>query len=262
MDHNESGRYWDASADVWTQLSRAGYDICRDYVNTPWFMANLPDVHGLRGVDIGCGEGTNTRQVAQRGADMVAVDYSETFIGHAAQTEREQPAGIRYLVGSAAELPFPDRAFDFATSFMCLMDVPETERVLREAFRILKPGGFLQFSITHPCFDLPNRRKLRDEQGRHYAYELGGYFNQCQGEIFEWLFGAAPAEVKAGLRPFRQPIFRRTLSEWLSLLIETGFVLEKVWEPVPDEAVLRQRPDLDDMQVIAFFIHFRCRKPA
>jgi ubiquinone/menaquinone biosynthesis C-methylase UbiE len=260
MDHNEVGRYWDANAEVWTQLSRQGYDTCRDFVNTPAFMANLPEVRGLRGLDIGCGEGTNTRHVARRGADLTALDYSPTFIRAAAQTEREDPLGIRYLRASAVELPFADDTFDFATSFMCLMDVPETERVLAEAFRVIKPGGFLQFSITHPCYDLPQRRKIRDAEGRACAYELGGYFERNEGDIFEWLFGAAPAEVKDGLRKFQQPIFRRTLSEWLNLIVSTGFRLEHVCEPAPDDEVLRQRPDLDDMCVIAFFIHFRCRK--
>ena len=261
MDHNDAGRYWEENAEVWTQLSRQGYDTCRDYANTPWFMANLPDVTGLCGVDIGCGEGTNTRQVAQRGAEITAVDFSPTFIRHAAQTEREAPLGIRYLLASAVQLPFADHTFDFATSFMCFMDVPETERVLAEAYRIIKPGGFLQFSITHPCFDLPMRRKIRDAEGRHYAYELGGYFERSEGEVFEWLFSAAPPEVKEGLPKFQTPIFRRTLSEWLNTIIATGFTIEQVWEPVPDDEVLRQRPDLEDMQVIAFFIHFRCRKP-
>lgn len=261
MDHNDAGRYWDENAEVWTQLSRQGYDTCRDYANTPWFMANLPCVKGLRGLDIGCGEGTNTRQVAQRGAEIIALDFSQTFITHAAQTECETPLGIRYLLASAVQLPFADHTFDFATSFMCLMDMPETDRVLAEAYRVLRPGGFLQFSITHPCFDLPTRKKVRDAQGRHYAYELGGYFERTEGEVFEWLFSAAPPEVKEGLRKFQQPIFRRTLSEWLNTIIATGFQLESVWEPRPDDDAVRQCPDLDDMQIIAFFIHFRCRKP-
>jgi SAM-dependent methyltransferase len=144
---------------------------------------------------------------------------------------------------------------------MCLMDVSETERVLAEAYRIIRPGGFLQFSITHPCYDLPWRRKVRDAEGRHYAYEIGGYFERSEGEVFEWLFSAAPPEARAGLAPFKTPIFRRTLGEWLNFIIDTGFLLERVWEPIPDEAVLLERPDLADMQVVAFFIHFRCRKP-
>jgi ubiquinone/menaquinone biosynthesis C-methylase UbiE len=46
------------------------------------------------------------------------------------------------------------------------MDIPETERVLAEIFRVLRPGGFLQFSISHPCFETPYRKTLRDESVR------------------------------------------------------------------------------------------------
>src|SRR5262245_65528024 len=86
---------------------------------------------------------------------------------------------------------------------MSLMDIPETDRVLAEAHRVLKPGGFLQFSITHPCFDTPHRRNLRDENGLTYAIEVGGYFRNLEGAVTEWLFGAAPPEVKQGLVKFR-----------------------------------------------------------
>ena len=71
------------------------------------------------------------------------------------------------------------------------MDIPETGRVLSEAWRVLKPGGFLQFSITHPCFDTPYRRNLRNEQRLTYAIEVGDYFRNQEGEVTEWLFSGA-----------------------------------------------------------------------
>jgi hypothetical protein len=51
MDHEEVGRFWNANADAWTKLSRAGYDVYRDYLNTPSFLDMLPDVGGLSGCD-------------------------------------------------------------------------------------------------------------------------------------------------------------------------------------------------------------------
>jgi trans-aconitate methyltransferase len=70
MDHTEVRRYWNGNADVWTKLARAGYDIYRDYLNTPAFFEMLPDVGGLLGLDIGCGEGHNTRLLAKRPAKV------------------------------------------------------------------------------------------------------------------------------------------------------------------------------------------------
>lgn len=262
MDHVEAGRYWNDNAESWTKLARAGYDVYRDHLNTPSFFAMLPDVTGRAGLDIGCGEGHNTRLLARRGAAVTAVDVSEIFVGFAKEAEEREPLGIRYRVASAVELPFADAAFDFAVAFMSFMDVPETDRVLAEAFRVLRPGGFLQFSITHPCFDTPHRRLLRDPLGLAYAVEVGDYYRNLQGEVVtEWLFGAAPPAARAGLRRFRTPRFTRTVSQWLNLIIGTGFTIERVEEPRPSDETVRACPDMQDAQVVAYFLHLRARKP-
>src|SRR5262245_53538829 len=261
MNHKEVGRFWNANADAWTTLARAGYDVYRDYLNTPAFLAMLPDVEGMSGLDIGCGEGHNTRLLAERGAQMKAIDIAEIFIAHAIRKEKVKILGIDYLLASAVALPFVDEAFDFATGFMSLMDIPETGRVLAEAYRVLKPGGFLQFSITHPCFDTPHRRNLRDENGLTYAIEVGDYFRNLDGAISEWLFGSAPPEVKQGLPKFKTPRFTRTVSQWLNLLIVTGFQLDRIEEPRPSDETVRACPDMQDAQVVAYFLHIRVRKP-
>lgn len=127
MDHREAGRYWDANAEAWTQLSRAGYDVFRDHLNTPAFLNMLPDVRGLLGLDIGCGEGHNTRLLTERGARMIALDYSPTFLRHASLRGLDESCGIHFLRASAIELPLADGTFDFATPFMSLMELPDQE---------------------------------------------------------------------------------------------------------------------------------------
>jgi ubiquinone/menaquinone biosynthesis C-methylase UbiE len=261
MDHESVGRYWDENADVWTELVRTGYDHYRDGLDTPAFFATLPDVDGLVGLDVGCGEGHNTRLLAERGAHMTGVDISPSFVRHASRAEEAAALGNHYEVASAVELPFEDASFDFVTAFMSLMDIPETERVLAEIFRVLRPGGFLQFCISHPCFETSHRKTLRDESGRAYAREVGGYFRTLNGDVEEWLFSAAPPEVRASTRPFRVPRFTRTLSQWLNLLIDTGFVLERFEEPRPSDEAVRKRPKLQAAQVVALFLHVRARKP-
>jgi ubiquinone/menaquinone biosynthesis C-methylase UbiE len=262
MKHTDVKRYWDSNADAWTRLSRAGADVYRDHLNTPAFFRILPDVRGLDGVDIGCGEGSNTRLLARRGARVAGFDISDVFIRHAAGAERAERSGINYLAASAVEIPFADAVFDFATGFMSFMDIAETEEVLSEAWRVLKPGGFLQFSITHPCFDTPHRRNLRNETGLTYALEVGDYFRNLDGDISEWLFSAATPDLKAGVPNFRIPRFTRTLAQWLNLLIAKGFLLEQVDEPTPSDAVIREHPNLQDARVAAFFLILRVRKPA
>ena len=146
-------RLWKrVNARAWTELSRAGFDVYRDPVNTPAFFVMLPAVSGLVGLDLGCGEGHNTRLLAASGADVVALDLSEYFIeSAAAQSQR----GIRFVLGDGARLPFRSSTFDFATAFMSLMDVGEPERALQEVGRVLKPEGFVQFSVVHPATSTP-----------------------------------------------------------------------------------------------------------
>lgn len=260
MDYSQLKKYWDGNADGWTKLARAGYDFYRDQLNTPAFFAMLPDIQGLVGVDIGCGEGYNTRLLSQHGARMFAIDISQRFIHHAMGEETQELPNIQYSVANAVELPFSSSFFDFATGFMSFMDIPEGDRVVDEVHRILKPNGFLQFSILHPCFDTPHRRNLRDARGITYAIEVGDYFQNLEGDVLEWLFSAAPDEIKAGLPTFKVPRFTRTLSQWLNLLIEKGFLLERIEEPRPSDEVVQRCPDLQDAQIVAYFLHIRARK--
>lgn len=260
MDNQEAGRYWNAAAEAWTALTRAGFDIYRDGLNTPAFFSTLPAIEGLNGIDIGCGEGHNTRLLGRKGANMQAIDISEIFIGHAKTAEEKEPLGIGYQVSSATALPFEDEQFDFATSFMCLMDIPDPEKALAEAYRVLKPGGFLQFSITHPCFDNLYRKNLRDEQGKTYAIQLGPYFKTVNGELFEWTFGSLTPELEKKYGKFRVPYFNKTLTEWVGAILSAGFTIEMLNEPTASDEMVRDHPRLQDSQVVAYFLHFRCRK--
>lgn len=87
MDHQEVGKYWNENALAWTTIARAGFDIYRDYLNTPAFFDILPSIKDLHGIDIGCGEGYNTRLLSQKGAILNAIDISEIFIQKAGEEE-------------------------------------------------------------------------------------------------------------------------------------------------------------------------------
>jgi ubiquinone/menaquinone biosynthesis C-methylase UbiE len=260
MDHNEVGRHWNRIASTWTSLARAGHDFYRDALNTPAFLEFLPEVRGLRGLDIGCGEGHNTRLLAEHGAEMTAIDISDIFIHHAAQFSLEEQT-IKYGVASAVHLPFVNSAFDFAAGFMSFMNIPELEFMLAEIYRVLKPLGFVQFSISHPCFDTPHRKNLRDSDDITYAIEVGDYFRNLNGDLID-IFGPNSQAMKDGLPQIQIPRFTRTLSQWINAIVESGLTIEKVNEPRPTDEVVRDCPKVQDAQVVAYFLHVRARKPA
>jgi ubiquinone/menaquinone biosynthesis C-methylase UbiE len=148
-------------------------------------------VTGRTGLDLGCGEGHNTRLLARRGARMTAIDITWRFLEAAVAEERREQLGIRYLRGSAVGLPFRDDAFDFVVAFMSLMDMAELDVVVAKVHRVLRPDGFLQFSIEHPCAVTPRSGWVTDEHGRRVARTIGGYFDQ-EPDVDTWLFSAAP----------------------------------------------------------------------
>lgn len=262
LDHRAVGELWDENAEAWTTLTRLGYDKYRDHINTPAFLDMLPDVAGLRGLDVGCGEGHNTRLVAQRGASLTALDIAGRFVRYAREQETKEPLGITYLRASAVELPFADAGFDFAMATMSMMDVPDQDRAIREVTRVLKPGGFFQFSILHPCFMTPRFKWVVDETGERVAMECGDYFRAEQGTIEEWTFGSAPDELKERFEKFRIPRFFHTLSTWLNMISNAGLTIEHCAEPYASDESIAIHPKLVSTRIIACFLHLRCRKPS
>jgi SAM-dependent methyltransferase len=262
MKATEVAALWEANAETWTRHSRAGYDVYRDALNTPAFLAMLPDIGGLRGLDIGCGEGSNTRKLAQLGARMHAIDIAPTFIRHARDTEKADPLGIVFHVADGTALPFADDAFDFATAFMSLMDMADQSRALQEAQRVLRPGGFFQFSILHPCFVPPRRRVLREADGTARAIEIAGYFDMTDGRVESWWFGTLPQEERERVAPFRVPRFHRTLSGWVEIVCRAGLVIEQFAEPCASPELAAAEPVVADTRVAPLFLHVRARKPS
>ena len=71
---------------------------------------------------------------------------------------------------------------------------------------------------------------------------------------------AAPAQARAGLPKFKTPRFTRTMSQRLNMLISAGFMLERIEEPRPSNEPVKPCPDVQDAQVVAYFLHLRTRK--
>lgn len=261
MKSSEVAAHWEANAPAWIELSRAGYDVYRDTHNNPAFLAFLPSVNGLRGLDIGCGEGTNTSILAELGAGMTGVDIAPSFIKAAQELVKERGLGIDVQLGDATDLQFPNSSFDFATAFMSMMDMPDQEKAFSQVFRVVKPGGFFQFSILHPCFVPPMRKVVRNDAGDVLAIQVSDYFRRTSGEIETWRFNNAPQEINERHAPFTVPRFHRTLSDWISLSVASGFQIEAVQEPMADAETARKVPKVAHTRVAPIFLHFRLRKP-
>src|SRR6185295_7280115 len=117
------------------------------------------------------------------------------MIALAREEEHREPLGIDYVRMSYTDLgAFDDASFDAVVSFMSLMDGPRFDLAMRETFRVLRPGGMLAFSITHPCFLTKGSQWILDEQGVKIKWMIGNYFDPA-GWVERWRFTDAPRDA-------------------------------------------------------------------
>jgi len=101
---------------------------------------------GERVLDVGCGSGVVTRDIARRvapGGRAVGVDAGKEFLAIAATLAREAGLGetIEFHEGSALALPFADGTFDAAVAATALSHVRDGERAIPEMARVVRAGG-------------------------------------------------------------------------------------------------------------------------
>lgn len=116
--------------------------------NAPWirhehaarFRFGAGYVRGKTVIDCACGTGEGTRTFAMAGAQHVyAYDISPEAVRITA--DRCGDAGVSVSVGDVAALPLPDNFADLFISFETFEHLPQPERLMVEAHRVLKPGG-------------------------------------------------------------------------------------------------------------------------
>ena len=101
-------------------------------------------VEGRRILDLGCGDGLLTWTLAERGAWAVGIDVDRAMLDVAsARSARSQRQRPRFVEGRIEQLPFPDGSFDVVVIVTVLCLVADRAGAVREAARVLRPGGRL-----------------------------------------------------------------------------------------------------------------------
>ena len=198
---------------------------------------------GRKTLDLGCGEGRLSRDLAALGHTIVGIDASPTMLGAA----REAAPEIETHLADAAALPFPDGAFDCVIAFMSLQDVDDLEGALRESARVLEPGGRLCVAIVHPINSAGAFES--DDPASRFVID-GSYLDS-----FRYV-----EEIERDGMPMTFVSDHRPLQAYADAIAQAGLLIELLREPaVPEAAIVAPRSRR--WQRVPLFLHARAVKP-
>jgi SAM-dependent methyltransferase len=220
---------WEANAASWIEWSRSPE---RDHafwrMNLPTLLALVPAAGGPV-LDVGCGEGRVSRALKELGYEVVGVDGSPTL----AAAAREADPGFEVLLADAAALPFASESFELAVASLTLMNMDDMPGAVSEIARVLRPGGRLCASVLHPL----------------------NTWGKAGGDYFETT--RYSETIEAGGASLTLHDTHRPLTAYFDALASAGMLIERVVEPVPDEAYLAAVRDAPRWRERPGFLHVR-----
>jgi SAM-dependent methyltransferase len=233
---------WEAEARQWIHWARTpGHDSYWRF-HRDQFLRLLP-APGRQTLDIGCGEGRLARDLKELGRRIIGIDSSPSLV--AAASAFDPSMDVR--LADASALPLDDGCADLAVAFMSLQDIDDMAAAIREAARVLEPGGRLCLAIVHP---INSAGRFEDATANAHFVIEGDYLNA---------FHYADAVERNGLKMTFNSL-HRPLEAYFMALEESGFLVEALREPtVPQHAIVSETSDR--WQRIPLFLHVRALRP-
>jgi SAM-dependent methyltransferase len=212
----------------------------------PALRALLPELRGLRVLDLGCGFGWFCRWARQHGAaSVLGVDVSERMLARA-KAETHDPA-ISYATADLEDLDLPPGSYDLAYSSLALHYVENLSGLMAKVRAALVPGGRLIFSVEHPIFTAPAEPGWSVDAGGRKTWPVDRYLDEGTRST-DWL---AKGVIKQ----------HRTLGTYINMLIRCGFAISHVEEWGPTEEQVATQPGWADERQRPPFLLVACRRP-
>jgi ubiquinone/menaquinone biosynthesis C-methylase UbiE len=185
----------------------------------PNVMRILSDVAqpGKTIVDVGCGTGLFSQEIAKSGARVIGVDPGETFISKAKETGKGE-----FIVGTADKLPVPDDIADAAICILALQNIREAREAVMEWKRIVKTNGKVVIVLNHPAFRIPKQTGWGwDEEARKQYRRIDSYMSESEAGI---------VMNPGGKQDTLTASFHRPLQWYVKQLSGAGFALTRLEE--------------------------------
>jgi ubiquinone/menaquinone biosynthesis C-methylase UbiE len=227
-----SDLYDDPSFFAQYQRMRAASAGLNDELEQPALARMLPAMGGASVIELGCGDGSLARRLADAGArDVLAVDAARRMLALAA---RHPHPRVRYRHDDIETLRLPAASADCVVSSLALHYVRDYPGLIRRIAQWLRPGGQLVFSIEHPICT------AQDPMTGWFA----GCFAGCGLDL--WPVDGYARETARTQQWFGVPVVKhhRRLTTLVTGLTTAGLILTAIDEPYPGDDVLARRPDL------------------
>jgi SAM-dependent methyltransferase len=229
--------FWNDQAEAWGRFARTpGHDAYHEGFNFPAFMELVPPA-GRRTLDLGCGEGRVGAELSRRGHTVVGVDSSRAMVEMAGEHHEA-------IVADAASLPFEDESFDLIIAYMSVMNLDDPETGVREAGRVLEPGGRLCIAVVHPL-------------------DSAGTFEEDLFVIRGSYFEPVPKLWESDRDGIRMTFYDRglPLERLARACEESGLLIDAIREPRPSAKFIRANPVAERRLRVPLFLHLRAVKP-
>ncbi len=192
----------------------------------------MPDLLGIRMLDLGCGYGWHCIYAAEQGAaSVVGIDPSRRMLQVA--REKNHFPQVSYLQETMENVEFPPESFDLVFSSLALHYVEDYRGVVEKVWRFLRPGGSFLFSAEHPVFTA--------QGSQDWEYGPGGEIRHFPVDRY-YIEGWREANF-LGEKVVK---YHRTLTTYLEELRRAGFQLERLVEPQPSQEMMESVPGMRD----------------
>ena len=232
-NNDEMMQIWNTNADFWDEQIGDG-NLFQEELIEPATRRLLGDITGKKVLDVACGAGRFARQMAEMGADVLAVDFCERFLERARKRTAEDMKNIEYrqvdVTDSSQLLKLGAQQFDIAVCTMGLMDISDIEPLFDSLPYLIKPGGRFVFSIMHPCFQPPESTAFAEETEYDSRTEL-----KSGVKITKYIKPESWKGIGVPGQPVRHFYFHRPLSMIFNIAFEIGFAVDGFEEPVLPE---------------------------
>lgn len=192
----------------------------------PATRALLPDLRGLRVLDLGCGFGWFCRWAREQGAAQVlGIDLSENMLARAKALTTD--AAITYARVDMERVELPSASLDLACSSLALHYVEDLGGLLAKVYDALVPGGSLVFSVEHPICTAPTNPAWSVEVDGRKTWPVDSYLVEGP-RTTDWY-------VKGVIKQ------HRTVATYLNLLLRLGFAISTIdeWGPTLEQIATR-----------------------